>query len=293
MNIIKSSIICILIFSTGNLLFGQASDDALVNAQERYEKGEYQWVVDILRPIDNGDNEGEIKMLMGDAEHKMEYFDMAIRNYNDAEKAGYKTVDLYFHRGAAYISIGNYNKATKDLSKAIDIEPENAELYFYRGYAYTEMDKSEKAMADYSSAIIHDPGFAEAYYNRGAVKIDLGLLNEGGEDLEEAQRIGGDNLMDVGFNLAIIAYEKEEYEKAIELFENLLETDDAVQKVDAYYYLAECNYQLENVENACRYFYKAMGLGDKDSEEIYRNYCEKGQIRELFKTRRKTDKMTF
>jgi len=293
MNFIKSSIICVLIFFTGSFLFGQTSGDALIKAQGLYEKGEYQLVVDILRPIEDDNNEEAIKMLMGDAEHKMEYFDMAIRNYNDAEKAGLKTVDLYFHRGAAYISIGNYNKATKDLSKAIDIEPENAELYFYRGYAYTEMDKSEKAMADYSSAILYKPDYAEAYYNRGAVKIDLGLLNDGGEDLEQAQSIGGDNLLDVGFNLAIIAYEKEDYEKAIELFENLLETDDAVQKVDAFYYLAECNYQLENVENACRYFYKAMGLGDKDSEEIYRSYCEKGQIRELFKTRRKTEKVTF
>ena len=231
-------------------------------------------------------------MLLGDAEHKMEYFDMAIRHYQEAEKSGLKTTDLYFHRGAAYISIGNYSKATKDLTKAIEIEPENAELYFYRGYAYTEMDKSEKAMADYSKAILYKPDYAEAYYNRGAVKIDLGLLDEGREDLEESQRIGGLNI-DVGFNLAIIAFDKEEYLKAIELFENLVETDDDVQRVDAFYYLAECNYRLDNIEDACRYFYKAMSLGDKDSEEIYHNYCEKGQIRKLFKTRRKTEKVTF
>jgi len=289
---IKTSIICILILFSGSFLSGQTSDDALKKAHELYEKGEYQLVVDILRPIEQDNSEGEIKMLMADAAHKMEYFDMAIRYYTEAEKAGLKTVDLYFHRGAAYISIGSYNKATKDLSKAIDIEPEKAELYFYRGYAYTEMDKSEKAMADYSSAILYNPNYAEAYYNRGAVKIDLGLLNDGGEDLEQAQEIGGLSV-DVGFNLAIIAYEKEDYQKAIELFEKLLETDDSVQKIDAYYYLAECNYQLDKVENACRYFYKAMSLGDKDSEEIYRGYCEKGQIRKLFKTRRKTEKVTF
>ena len=154
------------------------------------------------------------------------------------------------------------------------------------------MDKSEKALADYSNAIIYKPDYAEAYYNRGAVKIELGLLDEGGEDLEESQRIGGVSL-DVGFNLAIIAFDKEEYEQAIELFEDLLETNDEVQKVDAFYYLAECNYRLDKIEDACRYFYKAMALGDKDSEEIYHNYCEKGQIRKMFKTRRKTEKVTF
>ena len=292
MNLIKSSIICILILFIGSSLFSQTSDEVLKQAQELYEKGEYQNVVHLLQPLNDDNNKIEIEMLMGDAEHKMEYFDMAIRHYQEAEKAGLETVDLYFHRGAAYISIGNYSKATKDLTKAIKIEPENAELYFYRGYAYTEMDKSEKAMADYSSAILYKPDYAEAYYNRGAVKIDLGLLDEGGEDLEESQRIGGLDI-DVGFNLAIIAFDKEEYLKAIELFENLVETDDAVQKVDAFYYLAECNYRLDNIEDACRYFYKAMSLGDKDSEEIYYNYCEKGQIRKMFKTRRKTEKVTF
>jgi len=292
MNITKSSIVCILILLIGNSLFGQTSDEVLKQAQELYASGEYNEVVDLLRTIDDVEDKGEVEMLMGDAEHKMEYFDMAISHYQDAEKAGLNTADLFFHRGAAYISIGNYSKATKDLTKAIEIEPENAELYFYRGYAYTEMDKSEKALADYSNAILYKPDYAEAYYNRGAVKIDLGLLDEGGEDLEESQRIGGVSL-DVNFNLAIIAYDKEDYAKAIELFENLLETNDEVQKVDAFYYLAECNFQLDNIENACRYFYKAMSLGDKDSEEIYHNYCEKGQIRKLFKTRRKTEKVTF
>jgi tetratricopeptide (TPR) repeat protein len=289
---INSYLTCILISLIGSSVFGQNSDELYEQAQALYEKGEYQDVVHLLQPISDIKDDGEVEMLMGDAEHKMEYFDMAIKHYQEAEKAGLNTVDLYFHRGAAYISIGNYSKATKDLTKAIDIDPENAELYFYRGYAYTEMDKSEKALADYSNAILYNPDYAEAYYNRGAVKIDLGLLDEGGEDLEESQRIGGVNL-DVGFNLAIIAFDKEDYNRAIELFENLVETDDDVQKVDAFYYLAECNYRLGNTEDACRYFYKAMSLGDKDSEEVYYNFCEKGQIRKMFKARRKTEKVTF
>ena len=124
MNNIKSSIICILILFIGTSLLGQTSDDVLKQAQELYDNGEYQKVVHLLQPLDETNNKGEVEMLMGDAEHKMEYFDMAIRHYQEAEKAGLKTSDLYFHRGAAYISIGNYSKATKDLTQAIEIEPE-------------------------------------------------------------------------------------------------------------------------------------------------------------------------
>ena len=289
---IKFPFACILFFFIGSNLFGQTSTEVLKEAQELYEKGEYQEVIDLLSPVNDVDSHGEIEMLLGDAEHKMEYFDMAIKYYREAEKAGLKTLDLYFHRGAAYISIGSYSKAVKDLTKAISIEPKNAELYFYRGYAYTEMDKSEKAMADYSNAILYKPDYYEAYFNRGAVKIDLGLLDQGEKDLEQSQKIGGDNL-NASFNLAIIAYEKKEYEKALGLFESLLDTQDPVQKLDALYYIGECNYQLDNNEDACQYFYEAMLLGDEYSEKIYYNYCEKGELRKEFRERRKTEKMTF
>jgi tetratricopeptide (TPR) repeat protein len=104
--------------------------------------------------------------------------------------------------------------------------------------------------------------------------------------------LGGDEL-NINFNLAIIAFENGHYEDAINMFDILVETDDETQKRDAFYYLAECNYRLKDDETACRYFYKAMGLGDLDAEEIYHSYCEKGQIRKLFKARKKTEKVTF
>lgn len=292
MNSLKLSISCILILFFNIGLFGQNAGDALKEANILYENGEYNKVIEFLENNYKGDNNAEIEMLLGDAEHKLEFFDMAIHHYNRAKKAGLESLDLYFHRAAAYISIGDYKKAVKDLNMAIKINPEKAELYFYRAYANTEIENYDKAIEDYSNAIILNPDYAEAYFNRGAVRIDLEMLEEGKNDLEKASELGGDEI-NINFNLAIIAYENEDYEHAIELFTDLLETDDNTQKLDAYYYIAESFYQLKDNENACRNFYKAMALGDLDSEEIYHNYCEKGQLRKLFKTRRKTEKVTF
>jgi tetratricopeptide (TPR) repeat protein len=273
--------------------YGQTTEaDALKEANELYRLGEYETVISLLETIEVVTNQGEIEMLMGDAEHKMEYFDMAIKHYNKAEKEGIKTMELYFHRGAAYISTAKYKKAVKDLSNAINLQPEKAELYFYRGFAYTELEKTELAIADYSKAILLKPDYAEAYYNRGAIRIDMQLYDAGQEDLEASLDLGGDAL-NINFNLAIITFERGYYSDAILLFNELAETDDAIQKMDAYYYLAECNYRLKDDASACRYFYKAMGMGDLVSEDIYHNYCEKGQIRTLFKQRKKTEKVTF
>ena len=42
MNIIKSSIICILILFIGSSLFSQTSDEVIKQAQELYDNGDYQ-----------------------------------------------------------------------------------------------------------------------------------------------------------------------------------------------------------------------------------------------------------
>ena len=274
------------------IVFGQDSTSVLNDAQELYDNQQYESVIAILDSVNEPELLGQIEMLKGDAQHKLGHFQLAIRNYDAAEKAKLNTLELFFHRGAALISIGNYTKASKDLSKAISIDKEYADLYFYRAYAYTELFKYEKAIADYSTAIIINPNYAAAYYNRGAVRVDMGLLELGESDFEEASRFGQGSL-DVSFNLAIIAYEKQEYEKAINMLEELLDTQDINQKIDAYYYLGECNYQLDETEASCEYFKEAMQLGDSYSEEIYYNYCEKGKLRKTIKERRKTNKITF
>jgi len=283
--------ISLLFFSA--TVFGQNTDVLIDNANNLYESGQYKQVIELLDGVvGTKEQMGAIEFLLGDSEHKMDDFENAISHYNQAERNGKKSIELYFHRSAAYISLEKYNKAIKDLNKAIELQPGNAELFFYRAYAYTELEKPGMAILDYNRAILIKPDFYQAFYNRGAVQIELENLEKGSADLEKAEEIGGDKT-DASFNLAIISYEKKEYDKAINMFYKLMETEDLNQKIDSYYYLAECYYELDDAEQSCRFFSMAMDLGDKDSEKIFHDFCEKGQIRKLFKTRKKTEKVTF
>lgn len=275
-----------------NFQVAQTPTDPILEAKKYYDLEDYEGVIDLLTPLASDEKNGDYEILLADAEQKLESFENAIKHYNRAEKYGIQTEDLYFHRAAAYISSSNFKKSIKDLDKALTLNPSNATYYFYRGYAYTEMDNNDQALASYTHAIEHRPEYAEAYYNRGAIKIDMGLLEQGADDLKMAKKLSGGDL-DTDFNLALIAYETGNYDEALNLFSELADSEDALQKQDASYFMAECYYHLDDQENACRYFYKAMILGDKDAEEVYYNYCQKGQIRKFLKERKKTDKVTF
>lgn len=292
----KKSIFLLLlsVLSLVGNLSAQISDKQINEAKQLYNKGEYKAVIKLLKPAESLTViNTQAEMLIGDSYHKQEDFVDAINHYDRAEEGGDKSFDLYFHRARAYISIEEYKKASKDMDKAIQMQPDNAELYFFRAYSETELNHLHKAVEDYSKAIELDNEFQEAYNNRAAIKIELEEYDGVMDDLQIAQSLNPES-EDVSLMLARFSYESEKYEEAIGLYKSIVEnSDDKDVKIDANYYIAECYDALGNQDEACLFFYKAMKLGDRDSEEIYESYCENNQIRTLFKPRKKLEKVTF
>jgi tetratricopeptide (TPR) repeat protein len=291
----KSLLLCLLfILNISSSLFAQVIAPQVEEASKLYEDGDYKAVIKVLKPLEAlPEINTQAEMLLGDAYHKQEEFNEAILHYDRAEKGGDKSFELYFHRARAYISIEAYKDATKDMDKAIQMQPENSELYFFRAYAETELGHLNKAVDDYSKAIELDGEFQEAYNNRAAIKIELQEYEGVLADLKKAQDLNPES-EDVALMLARFSFENQNYEEAISLYESILDnSDDVSVKIDANYYIAESYDAMGETDSACKYFSKAMKLGDKDSEEIFQNYCEKNQIRTLFKPRKKLEKVTF
>lgn len=280
--------------SIGSHISAQTMEPQIEKAHKLYAEGEYKSVIKLLTPDEIlPEINTEAEMLIGDSYHKQEDFVDAIIHYDKAEEGGDDSFALHFHRARAYISIEEYKKASKDMDKAIQMQPDNAELYFFRAYAETELNHLNNAVADYSKAIDLDDEFQEAYNNRAAINIELEQYDGVMDDLKMAQSLNPES-EDVSLMLARFSFENQDYEEAIGLYMKIIEdTNDKSVKIDANYYIAECYDALKDTDNACLYFYKAMKLGDKDSGEIYENYCENNQIRTLFKPRKKVEKVTF
>jgi len=103
----------------------------------------------------------------GAAYKNMEFFDLAIDDYNSAIRLKKDYARAYYNRGIAFGTKGLLVEAIKDYSTALRLKPNDAATYNNRGLAYDRANLHEKAIADFSQAIRLAPELSYAYYNRG------------------------------------------------------------------------------------------------------------------------------
>ncbi len=89
----------------------------------------------------------------------IEYLDKAIelRTYLPINKI--RLVQVYELRGKSKIRLGNYWESISDFSKAIKIDPNDSFLYFWRGFAYESLGEYPKAVKDLKISLYLDPEF--------------------------------------------------------------------------------------------------------------------------------------
>ncbi len=116
----------------------------------------------------------------------------------DYEKAsGINPYEYRFELGSGVTSIKleNYNQALINLNQAIELNPNAPDAYVYKGMVLIRQGKVDKALEHYNTAIRYDNNYAAAYYHRGVLKA---LSKKGGacEDLRKAQSLGYDRAND-------------------------------------------------------------------------------------------------
>ena len=89
----------------------------------------------------------------------IEYLDKAIdlSTYLPINKN--RLVQVYELRGKSKIRLGNYWESISDFSKAIKIDPNDSFLYFWRGFAYESLGEYPKAVKDLKISLYLDPEF--------------------------------------------------------------------------------------------------------------------------------------
>lgn len=92
----------------------------------------------------------------------------AIRDFSKAIEINHNHSAAYNNRGVDYGVIGNYQLALKDFEKVIELDPKNVTVYNNRGNVYYSMGNYSQAVEDYKKAVEFDPKNAKAYYNLGS-----------------------------------------------------------------------------------------------------------------------------
>ncbi|MFM8744117.1 MAG: tetratricopeptide repeat protein, partial [Cytophagales bacterium] len=190
------------------------------------------------RAITGGNREQGVLFKRGKSLAEQKEYQLAVRDFDEALKAGENTVALFKERANAYLALGNRKAATDNLTKALALDPNNSDLYYNVALIKEEGQEYEAAKQDYDKAIRLNPKDAAAFYGRANCKAELGDPGAGIADLDDAIEIDGKN--------------------------------------SSYYKLrGNFNYELGNKDAACADWKKAFELGDAKAKFSVDQYCGK------------------
>jgi tetratricopeptide (TPR) repeat protein len=130
----------------------------------------------------------------------------------------------YFDQGRDYCSNGNYEKAIIDLTKALEILPDNIETLNWRTIAYMNSQDYDKSMADCSRILKLNPNYAEAYLHRGILysfnqEHDKAISDYNKSIALDSNYIKTDNYCRRGISY----FKKENYDQALSDFNKAIE----------------------------------------------------------------------
>ncbi len=118
-------------------------------------------------------------------------YDRAIRNLTKAIEIDPGHMQALANRGVAWRKKGRYSRAVADLSRAIEIDPQRPALLINRGMAFEGMAAFRAAGDDYSRVIAISPGHAAAFRRRGDIRRNLGQYAAAIADYDRAIRLDG------------------------------------------------------------------------------------------------------
>ena len=93
----------------------------------------------------------------------------AIVEYDEAIRRNPMDRLAYYHRGTAYLDLGQYKLALNDYSEAIRVSPGDAEVYAARAFCYALLDRIGEAQQDVERAA--ELGFNRAFLKRAIEEV--------------------------------------------------------------------------------------------------------------------------
>lgn len=125
-----------------------------------------------------------------------------------------KDVIALFNRGKVLLIQRKLDRAVRDLSAAIKLEPALAEAYLARGMAYRLQGDYSKAIKDFEKATSLEPGSTAPLVNRAALFFDTGEHENALRDLDRIIQLNPRMVTALG-NRAYILEQLGRYDDAI------------------------------------------------------------------------------
>ena len=117
-------------------------------------------------------------------------FNDAITEFNKAEEAYGKMIQIFLNRGVSYDQIGEIKKAESDFTKCLKMDSTYLPAILNRGLVYAHSERVEKAISDFNKAIELNPSEPASYLNRAVAYRESDKNDLACSDLKKAKSLG-------------------------------------------------------------------------------------------------------
>lgn len=121
----------------------------------------------------------------GIAKSEQEDYQSALDDLTRAIELNPNNAVAFFERGSVRLKLGDSKGALEDYDRAVQLKPDHAPAYLARGYAHSELGDELTAIADFTKAIELKPDFAPAFLNRC---LSYSNLNQQADAIEDCTK---------------------------------------------------------------------------------------------------------
>ena len=174
-------------------------------------------------------------------------------------------IEIYGYLGQLYYSQQKYDKAIEQFKKILAIEPKNADVMYMLGSLYLEVSDRTSAIDQFKKAIEVDPEHDGCLNSLGYVYAEDGVNLDQAQDLvQRALKINPESGAYLD-SLGWVYYKKGLYQEALAY---LQKADNFIKDPVIYDHLGDVYLQLNEIENARKYWKLALDLYPGQEEII-------------------------
>lgn len=165
------------------LKYYETDDDPPISAIVHYAGKHYTYAVAKIKAEMNKQDGGNSWIpLLIELYEKNHNFAQAVELYDKVESDYGVNEKLCYFRTRCYREMGEYAKAIDDISRGIEMFPEEEALFSSRAEIYRSAGMYDKAISDYTACIEKDPSYGKYYYARGRCYASCGDEERAMED---------------------------------------------------------------------------------------------------------------
>lgn len=252
------------------------------------EKTTYHRIRSLTQIITNYPSRWQAYLYRGSEYDDKKEYDKAIKDYKMSKEYGCDD-EIYYNNIS--IALSKRYKVTKNkidqeqaiqyISKAIDINSEDASYYNNRGSIYNEMEKYELAKKDFETAISIDPDNYEAYANLAKWNFAMMRLKDNQEDyrnkaiifIEKALELNYEDSQNLKQLSDLLTHEHESDHRIKSIIDTLIKVNERSGDID---------YQEADFISAISGYTKALSVFNgvpieiiQENIDIIKRICEK------------------